>query len=347
MALVNRPITRRGVQIVLGLMWLLDGALQLQHQMFTSNFANKVIAPAAQGQPILVSGPMHFGIHIILLHPAVFDACFAVIQLGIGAAILWKPAAKYGLMASVVWGLSVWFFGEGLAGMASGQASLLMGAPGAALIYAIMALAVMPGESNRNKKDTQPAYWLAIIWASLWIGGAIFQLLPGQNSVSDLSSMIAGNVSGAPGWLAALDTHVANTIKGLSTTVNSSGAVQSSSSMAGMHMNAVQMAQMPTQAGSGSWFILLLALLQLLIGVGVLHKGYMRKIAIGIGIILSLVFWVVGQALGGYYTGLATDPNTAPLIILLAIAILGCSQLDQKLASLSRRIEYMLVGKSH
>jgi hypothetical protein len=70
---------------------------------------------------------------------------------------------------------------------------------------------------------------------------------------------------------------------------------------------------------------------------------YGRKIAISVGIILSLVFWVVGQSLGGYYTGLATDPNSAPLFILLGVAILGCSQLDQKLSSLFKRIENALV----
>jgi hypothetical protein len=137
-------ILRRSVQKALGILWLLDGALQLQHQMFTSNFANNVIAPAAQGQPVIISGPMHLGIHIILLHPAIFDACFALVQLGLGATILRKGTTRYGLIASAVWGLAVWFGGEGLAGMASGHATLLMGAPGAALIYVILALAVMP-----------------------------------------------------------------------------------------------------------------------------------------------------------------------------------------------------------
>src|SRR5579884_1973490 len=102
-------ITARGIQIALGLFWLLDGALQLQHQMFTSNFANNVLAPAADGQPGIVSGPMNLSIHLILRHPAFFDALFALVQLAIGALILWKRTTKVGLWGSVIWGLAVWY----------------------------------------------------------------------------------------------------------------------------------------------------------------------------------------------------------------------------------------------
>jgi hypothetical protein len=335
MTIWNKKITKRGIQITLGLLWLLDGALQLQHQMFTSSFAHNVIAPAAQGQPVVVSEPIHLGVRIILSHPAIFDACFALIQLAIGAAILWKRTITYGLAGSVIWGLLVWFAGEGLSGIASGHTTLLMGAPGAALLYAIIAVAVFPRQGSKKKHgDTQPAYWLAIVWAILWVGGGIFQLLPGQNSISDLSSMITGSISGAPRWLVIVDTHVAHLVNSFGTTTTS---------MAGIHMSTLQMAQMPTKPGSGYGLILFLALLQSLIGLAIFVPRYGRNIAIAVGIVLSLLFWIVGQSLGGYYTGLATDPNTAPLFILLGIAILGCTQLDQKLSRLFHRIEDALV----
>lgn len=332
----SKKITRRGVQLVLGVLWLLDGALQLQHQMFTSNFATQVIAPAAQGQPRVVSGVMNFGIHILLLHPAVFNTLFAIIQLGLGVLILWKRTAKLGLILSIIWGLLVWYVGEGAGGIFSTHTLLLMGAPGAALIYAILALGVMPKKAGQKDQEEakHPAYWLALVWAALWVGGAIYQLLPGQDSVSSLSSMIAGNARGAPGWLAALDNHVAHTINGSGT---------STSSMAGMHMTASQMAQMPTQSDSGYWFILLLALVQLFIGLAIFMPSLVRKFAIGLGIILSIGFWFVGQSLGTYFTGLATDPNSAPLFILLAVSILGCWQLDRDLSSLGKRIERLIV----
>ena len=335
-----QKLTERGVQIALGILWLLDGALQLQHQMFTSSFANKVIIPAASGQPLFVRGPMHLFIHVFLLHPAVFNTFTAVIQLGLGVLILHKRTIKLGLMGSVAWGLFVWYIGEGLGGLASWQTLLLVGAPGAALLYVILALAVMPKKDKpKNKQeDKHPAYWLAVVWAALWVGGAVYQLLPGQDSVSDVSSMISSMANGAPGWLASLNNHIAQMINGFGTPTTS---------MAGVHMTASQMARMSTQAGSGYWFILLLATVQLCIGLGVFFAGRTRKIAIGLGILASVAFWIFGQALGRFFTGLATDPNSAPLFILLGIAILGVSDLDANLARLYKRTEIVLVGKQN
>ena len=50
----RRPSNRRHLQIALGVLWLLDGALQAQAFMFTRGFAVHVIAPAGQGQPGVV-----------------------------------------------------------------------------------------------------------------------------------------------------------------------------------------------------------------------------------------------------------------------------------------------------
>ena len=336
MVKIKSKITGRGIQVSLGLLWLLDGALQLQHQMFSSNFATQVIVPAAQGQPGVVSGVMNLAVRIFLLHPALFNSFIAIIQLGLGLLILCKRTVKLGLTLSALWGVFVWYVGEGAGGLLSGHTLLLMGAPGAALLYALLGLSVMPkNDKSKNPKPIHaPAYWLAFVWAGLWVGGAIYQLLPGQNSVSDLSSMIAGNASVAPGWLAALDIHVGGVI-------NNFGAP--TTSMTGMHMSAYQMAQMQTQAGSGYWFILLLAALQLLIGVAIFLPRRFRSLALGLGSILSLGFWFVGQSLGGYFTGLATDPNTGPLFVLLAIAIFGCSELDTRLRKLGKRLERALI----
>jgi hypothetical protein len=333
-------ITRRGIQLSLGLLWLLDGVLQLQHQMFTASFANNVIAPVAQGQPIIVSGPIHSAVHILLMHPALFNTCFALIQLSLGALILWKRTSRSALITSVFWALLVWYLGEGLGGILSGHALLLMGAPGAAVIYGILAIGTLTLDDKKPtaKNDLKPAAGLAVVWAVLWVGGAIYQLLPGQNNVSDVSAMISSNVSGAPGWLASLDIHTANVIQGIG---------NQTASMSGMHMSANQMANMPTSQTSGYWFILLLASVQLLIGLAIFLSGRGRKIAVASGIVLSLVFWAVGQSFGAYYSGLATDPDSAPLFILLGIAITGSLPYDFKycragLARLLNKVEKII-----
>lgn len=289
-------ITKRSIQLALGGLWLLDGALQLQPQMFTRSFATQVIAPAAQGQPSVVGGPMTLGIHIILLQPALFNVLFALIQLALGVLILWRPTVKVGLLASVAWSLVVWYGGEGLGGLLTGNASLLMGAPGAAILYAILALAVLPAHQDNQHPGTQrPAAWLPLVWAGLWVGGAIAQLLPGQNRTSGLATMISGMGDGAPSWLAATDTHIGNALQ-----------------------------------GQGWWVIGVLVAAPALIGLLALVPGRMRLVAVSAGVILSLGFWVVGQNLGGYYTGLATDPNAAPLFILMGVALSGCLPLTLK-----------------
>jgi hypothetical protein len=318
-------VTKRGIQIALGILWLLDGALQLQHQMFSSAFATQVIAPAGQGQPIVVYGPINFEIHTLLMHPAIFNAIFAAVQLALGILILNKKTAKLGLLSSVFWGLGVWYMGEGLAGILSGHSMLLTGAPGAALIYVLLALAVLPRKKIDKKSSQKPAYWLAFVWAVIWIGGAIFQLLPGQNTVSDVASSISGLAGGgSPGWLSALQIHVSNTILGFSPAAVSQ--MNSQMSMASGHMNIMLISNHST----GYWFILLLAIVEAFIGGLLFLPLVYRRVAIGLGIIVSLVFWVIGQSLGAYYSGLATDPSTAPLIILLGIALIGTGKVDYK-----------------
>jgi hypothetical protein len=274
-------ITRRHLQIALGLLWLLDGALQLQPFMLGTGFATQIIAPVAAGQPHFVSAPVLWGSRVIAAHPVAWDVPFAAAQLLIGLGLLFPRTVKLALAASIPWSLGVWFFGEGLSGLASGHASLLTGAPGSVLLYGVLALAAWPRSDSSREA---PARWLPIAWAVLWVGGAIFQALPGQNT----GTAVAGAInSGAPGSLGRLDSSVAGWIT--------------------RHGTAVVVALVVAEA---------------LIGLGALYRRS-RGPAVAAGFVLALAIWVVGQDLGLLYTGQATDPNTAPIIALMAIAILG------------------------
>ena len=50
-------ITRRTLQVVLGLLWFLDGVLQLQPFMLRASFARELLAPLGDGHFLLPSGP--------------------------------------------------------------------------------------------------------------------------------------------------------------------------------------------------------------------------------------------------------------------------------------------------
>ncbi len=93
-------VTRRGVQITLGLLWLLDGALKFQPAMLTSAFARQVIAPAGQGQPGFISWPVHEAASIIARAPAAADIIFGLIELALGAGLLHRRTARWALAAS-------------------------------------------------------------------------------------------------------------------------------------------------------------------------------------------------------------------------------------------------------
>ncbi len=341
-------LTKRGVQISLGLFWLLDGSLQLQHKMFSSNFVNQVVQPAIQGQPGFLRVLMNYGTHLFLLSPVIFNILFALTQLTLGVLILLRRTTKIGLMLSIPWALIVWIFGEGLGGILSGHTLLLMGAPGAAVLYAILAMATI---STSHKQKKQVAFWLALVWVFLWSAGTVYQLLPGQNSTSDISSIIGANSVAAPKWLASIDIHTANYINNF----GGRNSSQSTPAQSGnpMSMTNAQMVHMTSEINTSSGsnpsflFILLLAGLQFCIGIGVLFPGMRRRLAISAGICLSLIFWIVGESLGGYFTGFATDPNSGPLFVILGLAILGCSDLDFQLSKFGVKIERLFLGESN
>jgi hypothetical protein len=284
-------VNRRHIQIVLGVLWLLDGALQLQPYMFTSSFAHEIIDPAAAGQPAVIAASVHWAAHLIGTAPVLLNTGFAAGQLLIGAGLLWARSARWALAASIAWALAVWLLGEGLGGVAGSHALLLTGAPGAVLLYALAALLARPGRrphqdgpGDRWRSDMPPSVWAAFAWALLWLGGALLQILPGNAAVPALVSA----ADHAPGPLASLDRTLVSALS-----ANSIAATVS------------------------------LALAMAAVGLGVLAPRPWRTAAAWTGITLALLFWTVGQGAGQLTSGQSTDPNTGPLQVLLAVAVLS------------------------
>jgi hypothetical protein len=121
----------------------------------------------------------------------------------------------------------------------------------------------------------------------VWVGAAIFQLLPGQNTGRAVASTLRSEANGAPGWLARLD--------------------DSAAAFAGHH---------------GALVVVLLVALELAIGLGALVRTTMVP-AVTLGLALTLVFWVLGQQLGAVYSGQATDLNSGPVLALMAVSLLA------------------------
>jgi hypothetical protein len=277
-------ITRRDLQVALGVLWLIDAALQAQSFMFTKGFATQVIAAAGQGQPGFVSVPIQWASTVVAAHPVAWNLPFVGIQLLLGVGLVLPRTARLALAASLAWALGVWYLGEGLSGLASGHASLITGAPGSALLLAIVAAAAWP---RRDAAREGPPAWLPYAWAALWVGAAIFQALPGQNTGVAVASALTGGANGAPGWLAGLD--------------DSAGA---------------------WAAHNGPLVVSLFVAVEALVGIGALVRATLIP-AVTLGLALTLVFWVLGQDVGGLYSGQATDPNAGPVLALMAVALLA------------------------
>ena len=294
---IRRPVraTARSVQIALGIVWLADGLLQLQPKMFGVGFANDVILPSAQRQPGIVSGAISHTAHLISTQPVATDLVFAGIQLLIGAGLLIRETVKPALLLSFVWALGIWSLGEGFGGLLKGTAMPLTGAPGAALLYVAIGVVVWPGKKAAALDGPAAAEGVLgeagaqTIWALVWCGLGILWLLPASSDGGALSSALSGVAASQPGWLAHLQLAVAHSL------------------------------------GTGGTSVAVVAgLLSFVIGLGPMLTRRSTIFLIA-GAAMALDFWVLGQGFGQITSGMATDPNTGPLLILLAFTLAPAS----------------------
>jgi hypothetical protein len=280
---------RRGLQIALGLVWLLDGVLQLQPYMFGPGFAS-MLGSTATGNPGVLASPILQASRLVGHDAVAWNTAFAVIQLAIAAGLLWRPTVKAALAGSVAWSLAVWWLGEGLGGLFTGTASPVTGAPGAVILYALIAAVVWPARTDAPRPGGIAGYGLLAskgsraAWLVLWGGFAYLVMQPAVRASSGLRGALAANAAGEPGWLAAPDRATAAAI--------------------GSH---------------GAVVCVVLAVLFAAIAAGILHPVTARP-ALAAAAIAGLVIWVTGENFGQILTGTATDPNTGPLLVLLAAA---------------------------
>ena len=288
-------VSARTIQIGLGIIWLLDGLLQLQPRMFGPDFANQVILPTAQGQPGLVSGAITYVAHLIALQPALTNAVFASVQILIGLGLLIRQTVRPALALSFAWALGVWALGEGFGMLFTGMASPLTGAPGGALLYVAIGLLVWPRTARTAEgpvfagpatvEGPLGARGGQAVWAIVWSGMGVLWLLPANRAGQSISGAIGGAVSGEPGWLAHVQLSVAHALG----------------------------------SGGGSVAVAC-AVLSFVIGLGPLVSRHTTVFLVA-GAALALDYWVFGEAFGQPFSGIATDPNTGPLLVLLALAL--------------------------
>src|SRR5580698_60477 len=81
-------ITRRGIQVALGCIWLLDGLLQFQSYMYSHAFLAQVVEPPAVGSPSVIGGPILTMAHFYCHDMALWNTLAAEIQCAIGLGLI-------------------------------------------------------------------------------------------------------------------------------------------------------------------------------------------------------------------------------------------------------------------
>ncbi len=299
--------TVRDLQIALGVVWLVDGGLQLQPFMFTRGFVTQILEPSAAGQPAPLAHSILAMAHYLQPHLVMWNALFALLQLAIGVGLCFRRSVKPALVVSFVWSLLVWWLAEGLGGVLTGSASPLTGAPGAALLYVVVGLCAWPrrelagapanvdvrpqvelGTLARAEPSGALGTWGARVgWCAMWLGFAALTIMPDNVRPSGLSALLASSASGEPGPLGSLDRALAHLV-----------------------------------GGNGMALSILLAVAEVAIGIGAVSRWHPRGFIV-FGAVVAVMFWIVGQDFGGVFSGQGTDPNSGPLVLLLGVAAWG------------------------
>jgi hypothetical protein len=278
---------RRRLQLILAGLWLFDGILQYQPSMFTRAFP-QMLGGSAEGNPAVVAAPVTWSAGVVDHHLALLNAVFATIQVALGIGIAWRPAVRLALAASVAWSLAVWWLGEGLGGVLAGTASLIDGAPGAVILYAVAAVLLWPARRDAGAPSAATpvvARGLArALWLAVWGSMAVLAVLPAARAPQALSGAISDTERGQPAWLAWLGSHVASAL--------------------GQH---------------GAPASIALAAVCATIAAGIFLPAGRRRPVLVLALVTAAALWLA-QGLGGIFTGMSTDPGSGPVLALLAMS---------------------------
>jgi hypothetical protein len=254
----------------------------LQFQGFMySHGFPQLLASGAAGQPGWLHDSIIWSAKFANGDLAVWNTLFALTQVLLGVGLLYRPLVKPALVASFAWVLVVWWFGEAFGMLFMDMAQPLTGAPGGVLMYGLVGLVAWPNGRVGGLLGTRGA---KTMWAALWLVMAWLWLLAPNSSANATSGALTATDSGI-GWLNSVQTHLA------------SGA-----------------------QGNGLVIALVLAAVSATIGIAV-AADWRPRAFLALAIVLNLVYWIVPQGLGGIFAGGATDPNAAPLFVLLAYAM--------------------------
>jgi hypothetical protein len=276
------PSVRSIITKCLGGMWILDGLLQLQPQMFGSAFVSSVLVPNLSNQPHFLHALVVLGIYLWSLHPALANTMAALIQIIIGVLLFFPSSSKplrIGLSISILWGFLVWVCGEGMGSLFTGTASLYSGAPGAVLLYVFLAVLLLSEKAKLS--------WFPKIVGWLLVLGSLLQLQSGFWTAGGIRGNLTASTMESVHALNSIPLYISNMLS----------------------MNPV--------AGN-----LFLVFVPLVIGLLLLIKPNRITATIAVIFFFLMWWWGQDFGmLSTLFAGTSTDPNAAPLLALFVIPL--------------------------
>jgi cytochrome oxidase Cu insertion factor (SCO1/SenC/PrrC family) len=281
------PRGRRFLRVALAVLWIGDGLLQAQPLM-PAGFVSTDIEPAVRTDPGWLHAVVAPLTRAWTRHPVAADVALIWLEIGIGLLLLVARRGRLARVAAwftVLVAIAIWVLGEGFGGSFASGASWLSGAPGAALVYALAAAALLMPWSWWD--DGRAAAIVRRSGAGLLFVGALLESLPGEN-MWNATGLAGPFVDGAampqPSWLNA--------------------PMRSLARLAEQHPQALNFVVVATVAIVAVWLAM--------------STG---SRAITAAVVLCTATWWLAQDFG-VLGGTATDPNTAlPLGLFLASAL--------------------------
>lgn len=309
----SEPAARRILRIGFALLWILDGALQLQPAM-PLGLSAIVLKPAAASSPDWVQHLVNFAVTTWTNHPVEAAVSAVWIQIGLGVLLLVAPRGRWSRfagLASLGWGLVVWVFGEAFGGIFAPGLSWLFGAPGAALFYCLAgALLAMPERSFASRKLGQ---WLLRAMGAFFVGMATLQAWPGRGFWR--GARAHGGPHGASGPLLSMVRQMAETPQ-----------PRAISSWLG------SFASFDAAHGWGVNLFVVAVLACIGIALGAARPGTTR-LAVVAAAVLGLADWVLVQDFG-FLGGVGTDPNSMlPTMLVLVSAYVAIVRVPSRATS--------------
>ncbi len=329
-------LTQTRLRQIVGILWLIDGLLQLQPLMFTMNMVNGVMVPMTHGQPAPIAANLNWIVQVTTQNLTLVNWIIAVVQICIGLCLITGFLVKPIVILSIIWALIVWYGGEGLSMLLTGQASALTGAPGAVLLYPLLGLVIYPRrtsdgrfshslsaneDNNTGMGGILSRLQLRWVLAGLWFLFALLQLQPYWWQPGQISQAI-GSMVGQGGLNSVFVDPVLQRLSDITANAEIPLNIALIVVFLGLGLglalakNEQVRPWVPPTSGSQvrvghprgvptlTWLPLV---------------GGTRPLLV-LSILVSFVVWYMAEAFGMILTGMATDFNSGLLLIVIALA---------------------------